>query len=68
MRHFSTFVHSILSYKFHSANFEQLKPSIHGPVAEEAADLLENLPVGHVVCIHDYSESYASRGQNERQS
>jgi len=31
-------------------------------------DLLENLPLGHVVCIHDYSESYACRGQNEIQS
>lgn len=27
--------------------------------------LLEHLPVGHVVCIHDYSESYSCRGQNE---
>ena len=31
-------------------------------------DLLENLPLGHVVCIHDYSESYACRAQNEIQS
>jgi len=31
-------------------------------------DLLENLQLGHVVCIHDYSESYACRGQNEIQS
>jgi len=31
-------------------------------------DLLENLPLGHVVCIHDYSESYACTGQNEIQS
>lgn len=31
-------------------------------------DLLENLPLGHVVCVHDYSESYACRGQNEIQS
>ena len=31
-------------------------------------NLLENLPLGHVVCIHDYSESYACRGQNEIQS
>lgn len=30
-------------------------------------DLLENLPLGHVVCIHDYSESHACRGQNEIQ-
>lgn len=30
-------------------------------------DLLENLPLGHVVCIHDYSESYVCRGQNEIQ-
>lgn len=31
-------------------------------------DLLENLPLGHVVCIHDYSESYSCRGQKEIQS
>ena len=31
-------------------------------------DLLENLPLGHVVCIHDYSESYSCRGQKEMQS
>ena len=31
-------------------------------------DLLENLPLGHAVCIHDYSESYSCRGQNEIQS
>ena len=31
-------------------------------------DLLENLPTEHVVCIHNYSESYACRGQNEIQS
>jgi len=30
-------------------------------------DLLENLPLGHAVCIHDYSESYSCRGQNEIQ-
>ena len=30
-------------------------------------DLLENLPLGHVVCIHDYSESYVCRGQNKIQ-
>ncbi|KAK2564186.1 hypothetical protein P5673_012428 [Acropora cervicornis] len=30
-------------------------------------DLLENLPLGHVVCIHDYSKSYACKGQNEIQ-
>lgn len=28
-------------------------------------NLLENLPLGHAVCIHDYSESYLCRGQNE---
>ena len=31
-------------------------------------ELLENLPLGHVVSIHDYSESYSCRGQNEIQS
>ena len=31
-------------------------------------DLLQNLPLGHVVCIHDYSESYSCRGQKEIQS
>ena len=31
-------------------------------------ELLETLPLGHAVCIHDYSESYSCRGQNEIQS
>lgn len=31
-------------------------------------ELLENLPLGHIVSIHDYSESYSCRGQNEIQS
>ena len=31
-------------------------------------DLLENLPIDHILCIHDYSESYSCRGQNEIQS
>ena len=31
-------------------------------------DLLENLPLGHAVCIHDYSESYSCRGQKDIQS
>ena len=35
---------------------------------KQVDDLLENLPLGHVVCIHYYSESYACRGQNELQS
>ena len=30
--------------------------------------LIDNLPLGHVVCIHDYSESYSCRGKNETQS
>ena len=29
---------------------------------------LETLPLGHAVCIHDYSESYSCKGQNEIQS
>ena len=31
-------------------------------------ELLETLPLGHAVCIHDYSESYSCRGQTEIQS
>ena len=30
--------------------------------------LLDNLPLGHVVCVHDYSEGYACRQQDETQS
>lgn len=35
---------------------------------QQLDDLIENLPLGHTVCIHDYSESYACRGQNKIQS
>ena len=31
-------------------------------------EVLETLPLGHNVCIHDYPESYSCRGQNEIQS
>jgi len=30
--------------------------------------LLDNLPAGHVVCVHDYSEGYACQQQDEIQS
>ncbi|XP_048578932.1 uncharacterized protein LOC125560703 [Nematostella vectensis] len=35
---------------------------------EQLDNLLEHLPLGHVVCIHDYSEGYACRQQDEIQS
>lgn len=35
---------------------------------EQLDSLLENLPLGHVVCVHDYSEGYACRKQDETQS
>ena len=35
---------------------------------EQIENLLEHLPLGHVVCIHDYSEGYACRQQDEIQS
>ena len=35
---------------------------------DQLDNLLENLPLGHVVCMHDYSEGYASRQQDEIQS
>jgi len=35
---------------------------------EQLDNLLEHLPVGHVVCVHDYSEGYACRKQDETQS
>ena len=30
--------------------------------------MLGNLPLGHVLCVHDYSEGYACRKQDETQS
>lgn len=35
---------------------------------EQLDSLLENLPLGHVVCVHNYSEGYACRKQDETQS
>lgn len=35
---------------------------------EQLDNLLDNLPQGHVVCIHDYSEGYTCRKQDEIQS
>lgn len=35
---------------------------------DQLDNLLENLPLGHVVCMHDYSEGYACRQQDEIQS
>jgi len=35
---------------------------------DQLDNLLENLPLGHVVCMHDYSEGYAWRQQDEIQS
>lgn len=35
---------------------------------DQLDNLLENLPLGHVVCVHDYSEGYACRQQDETQS
>ena len=35
---------------------------------EQLDNLLEHLPIGHVVCIHDYSEGYTCRKQDETQS
>ena len=35
---------------------------------EQLNSLLDNLPMNHVVCIHDYSEGYTCRQQNEIQS
>ncbi|XP_022801267.1 uncharacterized protein LOC111338965 [Stylophora pistillata] len=35
---------------------------------EQLDNLLDNLPVGHVVCVHDYSEGYTCRQQDEIQS
>ena len=35
---------------------------------EQLDSLLDNLPLKHVVCVHDYSEGYACRSQDEIQS
>ena len=35
---------------------------------EQLDNLLEHLPIAHVVCIHDYSEGYTCRKQDETQS
>ena len=35
---------------------------------EQLDNLLEHLPIGHVVCIHDYSEGYTCREQDETQN
>jgi len=35
---------------------------------EQLDNLVDNLPLGHVVCIHDYSEGYSCRQQDEIQS
>ena len=35
---------------------------------DQLDNLLENLPFGHVVCVHDYSEGFACRQQDEIQS
>lgn len=35
---------------------------------DQLGNLLDNLPLGHVVCLHDYSEGYACRQQDETQS
>lgn len=35
---------------------------------EQMDSLLENLPIGHAVCVHDYSEGYSCRQQDEIQS
>ena len=35
---------------------------------EQLDSLLDNLPAGHVVCVHDYSEGYTCRQQDEIQS
>lgn len=35
---------------------------------EQFDNLIEHLPVNHAVCVHDYSENYACRYQNEIQS
>ena len=35
---------------------------------EQLDNLLDNLPAGHVVCVHDYSERYTCRQQDEIQS
>lgn len=35
---------------------------------EQLDSLLENLPLGHVVCVNNYSEGYACRKQDETQS
>lgn len=35
---------------------------------DQLENLLDNLPLGHVVCVHDYSEGYACRQQDEIQS
>ena len=36
--------------------------------AEQLQNLLENLPLGHVCCIHDYSENYSCQHQDQIQS
>lgn len=35
---------------------------------EQLDSLLDHLPLGHVVCVHDYSEGYTCRKQDEIQS
>ena len=35
---------------------------------EQLQNLLENLPLGHVCCIHDYSENYSCQHQDQIQS
>ena len=35
---------------------------------EQLQNLLENLPLGHVCCIHDYSENYLCQHQDQIQS
>ena len=58
--HFQYFIKLLEDYPYHQfMAIWQRKQLNH---------LLENLTLGHAVCIHDYSESYSCRGQNVIQS
>lgn len=57
---FQCFIHLLEDYPYHKFMAIWQRKQLH--------ELLETLPLGHAVCIHDYSESYSCRGQTEIQS
>ncbi|XP_031563965.1 uncharacterized protein LOC116299446 [Actinia tenebrosa] len=57
---FEYFIHLLESYPAHQfrANWQNA----------ELKKLIDNLPLGHVCCIHDYSENYSCQHQDQIQS